>query len=242
MSASSTRAPFPSETAWSTVLGAQDRNAPDWNHRFESLTRRYWKPVCWYLLKRWGCRPDDAADLTQEFFLRLTEGDALRGASPERGRFRTFLKLQLRNLVVDDLRRRTAQKRGGDAPPVSLDSPGARHVLALEWAGQSPEEQFDRVWAADLLSATLQDLKESLGASGKEKVFQAYWNCSVADPRMSYEECARALGVGVEHVRHYVFDARQSIRPMLLARVRESVERDEDAEEELAYLLKLLRS
>src|SRR5574341_2378498 len=155
MNTSATRAPFPNTTAWSTVIGAQDRNAPDRNLRLESLVRRYWKPVCWYLLKRWGCRPDDAADLTQEFFLRLAEGDALRGASPERGRFRTFLKLQLRNLVVDDLRRRTAQKRGGGETAVSLDAPGATYVLGLEWPGQSPEEQFDRVWAADLLSGTM---------------------------------------------------------------------------------------
>jgi RNA polymerase sigma factor (sigma-70 family) len=237
MTTSSARAPFPSSTAWSTVLGAQDRNAPDRNLRLESLVKRYWKPVCWYLLKRWSCPPEDAADLTQEFFLRLAEGDALRGASPERGRFRTFLKLQLHDLVVDDLRRRRAQKRGGGAAPLPLDA-----VLQLEWPGQSPEEQFDRVWAADLLSGTLQDLKESLASEGKAAVFQAYWNCSVADPRMSYEECAAALGVTVEVVRHSVFNSRQAIRPMLLARVRESVEREEDAEEELAYLLKLLRS
>ena len=151
--------PFPAQTAWSVVLGAAARGTPEGERHFESMVRAYWRPVFWCLVRRWGCGREDARDLTQEFFLRLYEKDFLEQASPERGRFRTFLKLQLRNLVVDDLRRRKAQKRGGDASrvPLLVES-GAEPA----WHGLGPEEEFDRLWAADLLSLALTELEEAL--------------------------------------------------------------------------------
>src|SRR5688572_16870589 len=97
-------APFPGQTAWSVVLGAASRSSPEWEKHFGTLVETYWRPVFWYLTRQWNCSREDALDLTQEFFLRLYEKDFLEQAAPERGRFRTFLKLQMRNLVVDDLR------------------------------------------------------------------------------------------------------------------------------------------
>src|SRR5574341_2124680 len=114
-------APFPSATAWSTILNARDRTLPGWQAEVDRLVRLYWKPVWWYLIRRWQCNREDAADLTQEFFARLFEENFLLKACPERGRFRTFLKLELRDLVVEELRHRLAQKR----------SPG-RKILPLE--------------------------------------------------------------------------------------------------------------
>src|SRR5687768_3560125 len=134
MTATTGPMPFPAQTAWSVILGAASRTSADSEKHFQSMVRTYWRPVYWYLVKRWSCPREDALDLTQEFFLRLYEKDFLGQASPERGRFRTFLKLQLRNLVVDDLRRRNAQKRGGHVA-IAGDA-----GIEPAWSGPSPEE------------------------------------------------------------------------------------------------------
>lgn len=230
-------APFPSATAWSMVLGAQDGTSPQGKAELDRLVRRYWKPVWWYLIHRWRCSRDDAADLTQEFFARLTEENILRKASPERGRFRTFLKLELRDLVIDDLRRRTAQKRAPRQPILPVED----DVLQVKWPGLSPEEQFDHVWAANMVSAALNDLAAKLKAEGRERIFQAYLDCAVADPPKTYKEVADAMGVSVNDVGHYVFRARAELRKILLGRVLEGVADAGEAEEELDYILKLFQ-
>jgi RNA polymerase sigma factor (sigma-70 family) len=220
------------------VLGAREGNSPQGKAELDRLVRRYWKPVWWYLVQRWRCSPEDAADLTQEFFARLSEENILRKASPERGRFRTFLKLELRDLVVDDLRRRTAQKRAPKQPILPIED---GDVLRVKWPGLSPEEQFDHVWAANLVSSALNDLGAKLKAEGREKVFQAYLDCAVADPPKTYKEVADATGLSVNDVGHYVFRARAELRKILLGRVLECVADAGEAEEELDYIMKLFQ-
>src|SRR5439155_12820017 len=141
--------------AWSNILGAADRTSLEWKSRLNLLVRRYWKPICWYIRRRWGCTPEDAADLTQEFFSQLTEDNFLVQASPERGRFRTFLKLKLRDLVLQELRRRSAEKRGGRVGMVFIDQAGAEEGFELSSPGRTPEEEFDREWAMSQLSAAI---------------------------------------------------------------------------------------
>ena len=52
-----------------------------------SLCENYWYP----LYARRGYPPDQAQDLTQEFFIRVLEGRYLNRAHSEKGRFRSFL-------------------------------------------------------------------------------------------------------------------------------------------------------
>jgi RNA polymerase sigma factor (sigma-70 family) len=150
---------FPTTAIWSVVLGEAEKGSPDWTTCSDELVRRYWSPVRWYVEKRWGCSRQDAEDLTQEFFMRLFEGDRLKKASPERGRFRNFVKLELRDLVLDNLRRRTAQKRGGTFRFVPIEQAG-EHLP--DERHRSLEQEFDRVWAADLLSSAIEDLRGAL--------------------------------------------------------------------------------
>jgi RNA polymerase sigma-70 factor (ECF subfamily) len=233
-------AAFPAQTAWSVVLGAADRTSPEWKEKLESLIRRYWKPVCAYLVRRWNCPPQDAADLTQDFFAALFEEDFLHQADRERGRFRTFLKLKLRDLVLHDVSRRSAQKRGGKAHIVSIDRADPDGILELRWPGATPEEDFDRCWAASLLSQAMEELREKLCAEGREILYKAFWNCSAAEPPQSYRQCALELGLKVNDIGNYVFRARGELRKILTRNVRELVEREEDAEAELQHLLRLL--
>lgn len=195
------------------ILGARDEAS------FNRLAEAYWKPVCGYLARRWNLAPEDAADLAQEFFLRLFAEDELKQASPDRGRFRTFLKLKLHDLVIDDLRRRTAQKRGGGFKPVPLDG--------LHWAGLSPDEAFDRDWASCLMSEAIARLGDA--AAFRECVLE----------HRSYREAAEKLGIKESDVRNQIFRTRARLREIARALVRESVENEAEVDEEFAYLMKL---
>src|SRR5262252_4981622 len=64
---------------------------------FEDLSRRYWKPVYYYVRLAWAKTNEDAKDLSQAFFLWLTEGDTLRRYQPERASFRAYLKSLLKH-------------------------------------------------------------------------------------------------------------------------------------------------
>ena len=55
------------------------------------LVTACWKPVFKYVRLKWHATPDDAADLTQGFFLRALEKDFFAGFDPARARFRTYL-------------------------------------------------------------------------------------------------------------------------------------------------------
>ena len=68
------------------MLAAADGRAVQNVEALEQLCRAYWFPL-YAFARRQGCAPEDAQDLTQEFFARLLAKDYLQSADPNRGRF-----------------------------------------------------------------------------------------------------------------------------------------------------------
>src|SRR5882724_8629833 len=81
-------------THWSVVLAAGQSSSPAAQAALEQLCRAYWYPLYCYV-RRAGHSPEDAQDLTQDFFARLLEKNYFALASRERGRFRSFLLTSL---------------------------------------------------------------------------------------------------------------------------------------------------
>src|SRR4051794_38905001 len=77
-------------TQWSVVRAAGAPTGPEAREALATLCRLYWYPVYAYARRR-GLDPEEAADLTQGFFARLIERKTVRGADPERGKFRSYL-------------------------------------------------------------------------------------------------------------------------------------------------------
>src|SRR5512142_2122312 len=94
---------FPT-TQWSLVLQAGTDEPALVRPSLETLCRRYWYPLYGFL-RRQGHTHHAAEDLTQAFFAHLLASDALAHATPERGRFRTFLLTALRNFAASAWRR-----------------------------------------------------------------------------------------------------------------------------------------
>jgi RNA polymerase sigma-70 factor (ECF subfamily) len=90
-------------THWSVVLRAGDSRAPQSAEALDSLCRAYWYPLYVYVRCR-GRGPEEARDLTQEFFARLLDKKWLREADPNRGRFPTFLLTAMMKFLANESR------------------------------------------------------------------------------------------------------------------------------------------
>ena len=99
-------------THWSVVLAAADQETPEAATALETLCRTYWYPLYVYVRRR-GYSPEDAQDLTQQFFALFLEKKYFGRASPGRGKFRTFLLHSLANFLANEWKRSQRVKRGG---------------------------------------------------------------------------------------------------------------------------------
>ena len=130
-----------STTHWSVVLAAGNRQDPDRREALTRLCRTYWYPIYAHA-RQLGEDPDRSQDLTQGFLTHLLETRTLRVATPERGRFRAFLKTALRRYVSHERRHERALKRGGGQPMIALD-----HVEAESRFNCQPRRFKDNIWS-----------------------------------------------------------------------------------------------
>src|SRR3954463_14409973 len=77
-------------TRWSVVMAAGENGAETSEDALETLCEAYWYPIYVYV-RRKGHGPDEAKDLTQEFFSQLLAKHQVRLADRNKGRFRSFL-------------------------------------------------------------------------------------------------------------------------------------------------------
>jgi RNA polymerase sigma factor (sigma-70 family) len=164
---------FPT-TQWSLVLNAGAGADEEVRSALETLCRQYWYPI-YNFVRRQGRTHHEAEDFTQQFFARLLSTNAVETARPERGRFRTFLLSALRNFLTDEWRRSQTAKRGGGQTLVSIEFSRAEQRFAEEPADPSltPDQAFDRAWAAELLERALGRLRAEYESSGRGALFAA---------------------------------------------------------------------
>ena len=148
-------------THWSVVLAAGHSSVPGAQEALETLCRTYWYPLYVYV-RRQGQSPDDAQDLTQEFFARLLEKKYLRLADPDRGRFSAFLLKSLKHFLVNEWEKARTQKRGGGQCVMPLDADLAESRYGAEPAQALTLDQvYEKRWAVTLIEAVLARLRES---------------------------------------------------------------------------------
>src|SRR5512142_966517 len=97
-------------THWSAVMSAGEGESTEAQEALEQLCRVYWFPLYAYVRRR-GYSPEDAQDLTQEFFAKLLTRHWLARADPARGRFRTFLLTALEYFLANEWDKARARKR-----------------------------------------------------------------------------------------------------------------------------------
>jgi RNA polymerase sigma-70 factor (ECF subfamily) len=206
-----------------------------------TLCQRYWYPLYAYARRRTG-DSTQAQDLTQEFFARVLEKGVLQTATPERGRFRSFLLVAMKNFLSSEWEKDQAAKRGGGRRVLSLDFDSGESKFRLEPShGLTPERLFERQWTLQLLDHVMQRLEGEFAATGKSKQF-AVLKEFLAGTRegLSYEAAAAELSMGEQGTRQAASRLRKRYRELLREEVAHTVEREADVEEELQSLFRSL--
>ena len=201
------------------------------------LCRTYWYPIYVYVRRR-GRGPDDAQDLTQEFFACLLRRGSLTKVSLHRGKFRTFLLASLNHFLADAWDAATAAKRGGNQPIISFDETGAEERYQMETASDpTPDVAFDRRWVLALLEEALARLLAEYTAAGKARTFELL-KTFLENPadEGDYGRVAAALGLNPGAVAVAVHRLRQRYRDLVRAGIAQTVSGPEEMEEELRHL------
>ncbi|HSI61559.1 MAG TPA: sigma-70 family RNA polymerase sigma factor [Candidatus Saccharimonadia bacterium] len=228
-------------TRWSLVVAARDAEAPGSDAALEHLCRSYWYPLYAYV-RRQGHSPEDAQDLTQEFFARLLQKQWMHAAEPSRGRFRSFLLVALKRFLLNEWDRARTLKRGGAVQHVALDADDAEERFLKEPSlAATPERQFERRWALTLLDRAMATLKDEYAKDSREAEFDMLKE-HLSAPRGSipYADIATKLGIPPGTARAAVHHLRRRFGELFRAEVADTVSDPNDVQEEVRYLAGLL--
>ena len=231
-------------THWSMVVRAGGRDSPEAAGSLASLCENYWFPL-YAFVRRSGYAADNAQDLTQEFFVRLLAKNYLAAADPERGRFRSFLLGALKHFLANHERHRSAQKRGGCRPMLSLDfHTGESRYRRIEPVDNlTPERLYEKRWAMTLLDLVLGRLREESRAAGKLDLFdrlKQFLAGGCGQP--AYSQVAAELGTSEGAVKVSVHRLRRRYRKLLTEEIGRTIAGAEELEDELRELLAALSS
>src|SRR5262249_47095613 len=156
----------------------------------------YWPPIYSFIRRR-GCSPADAQDLTQSFFAFFLRTKAYAHVDRLHGKFRSFLLASVKNFLANDWDREQALKRGGDYQVVSLNSETAETFYdAADAPDATAERVFDLRWATTLTIGALNSLRRELQSEGKGELFEQLSNFLTGGSVMpSYDEVAARTGL-----------------------------------------------
>jgi RNA polymerase sigma-70 factor (ECF subfamily) len=223
-------------TRWSQVIAAAGVS-PTADVALAELCEAYWYPI-YAFVRRSGHSVDDASDLTQAFFTRVLEKQYLKDARPDRGRFRSFLLASVRHFLSNERDWRMTLRRGGRQPHIPLDFSTGEHRYQLEPADElTPERVYERRWTLNVLDKAMARLFSKYEEGGREDLFSRLKPYLVGDEPESYRELADALNVSEGSLRVAVHRLRKEYKATLRDAIAETVERDEEVDDELRYLL-----
>jgi len=217
---------FPT-TRWTRLLQIRDSGMARSREQLQTLFTLYLPVVRSAVLRDWTRDPHEAGDLTQEFFLSLLERDFSRDLSPDKGRFRHFMKAALKNFLLNRRRDGSRLKRGGGANVVSMDD--------VDPAAPA-DDGFDRTWAQVVLSAGMERLRGRCGTTDRGIHFEALRLHH--EESMTYPTIAQKLGVSPFDVGNHIKWARAELRRIVLDVIAEYAGSPEAARQELEDLFR----
>jgi RNA polymerase sigma-70 factor (ECF subfamily) len=228
-------------TRWSVVLAAKDKASPASAEALEALCHIYWYPL-YAFVRGSGHSPPDAQDLTQGFFVQLLSKDYLRVVEPEKGRFRTFLRMALRRFLAKEWERERAEKRGGGRGHLAFDTTLAEQRFQEEAADAlSPDLIYDRRWALTLLAEAMERLEHECAANGRAAEWLQFRPHLTADRgEIPYAGIAVALQTTEGAARVAVHRLRKRFRVLFREMIADTVSLPEEIDPELRHVLAAL--
>lgn len=210
-----------------------------------ALCRQYWPPLYSFARRR-GYNSPDAQDLTQEFFAHLLENRLYARADPTKGKFRSFLLTLFKRFLSDASKRKGSQKRGGGlefvpfSPELAAEETLCLHALSAHGA-LDEEHFFDRHWAETLVGAALAALREEYASESRAELFESLQPFLIGGEGLpSQAEAASRLEMPAVTLRSHLARLRARYRETLRAEAARTAGREEDIDEELRYLCRVL--
>ena len=229
-------------THWSVVIEAQ-ADSPAAQKALEKLCRTYWRPV-YSFIRRQGARTEEAEDLTQSFFALLLERRNFDDVRKEKGRLRSYLLTSVKHFLVSHHRRSTTVKRGKGQQPIPLDE-----LTACQGADIGPADHmtadriYERRWALTLMEQVLRRLRDDYAMAGNAELFDLLKQLLPDEPGApSRAEIATQLGMTENAVRQALHRLRQRYQGLLREEIAHTVAVASDIEDELRYLICVLRT
>jgi RNA polymerase sigma-70 factor (ECF subfamily) len=229
-------------TRWSVVLDAQTES-PTAQEALEKLCQIYWPPIYSFVQTK-GVDPEEAKDITQEFFADLLEHRNLTAVRKEKGRFRSYLLGALKYFLADERRRAMAIKRGKGQRLIPLEELSGDQRTEVEPANSITAEQiYERRWACALLQRVLGVLKDEYVAANNAALFDSLKQLLPDEPGApSQAEVAGQLGMTSNAVRQAFHRFRQRYQLLLRQEIAHTVATPGDVEDELRHLIAVVRA
>ena len=230
-------------TRWSLVIaganadGDQQKSA----EALAELCRTYWRPVFSYVSRR-GYSPEDAQDITQDFFLMILKTKWLHQADQSRGRFRSLLLKSVQNFVHNVSDTRQTLKRGGGVEFVRWDAwmaeaPSQVSISPRALGSLEPERLFDLRWATTVVDQALRRLREECEGKGRLRLYEGLRDYLAAEHAdISYANLAISLGVAETVVKKQLHNLRERYRWLLRDEVAHTVADLSDVDDEIRHL------
>jgi DNA-directed RNA polymerase specialized sigma24 family protein len=229
-------------THWSVVLEAQGQS-PAAQEALEKLCRTYWRPVYGFI-RRQRIRPEEAEDLTQGFFALLLERRDFDAVRKDKGRLRSYLLTCLKHFLASEQRRAMTLKRGKGQQLIPLEELAANERVDMEPADHlSAERLYERRWALTLMEQVLRRLKDEYCAGGNSALFDSLKQLLPDEPgAQSRPEIAARLSMTENALRQAFHRFRHRYQLLLREEISHTVAIASDVEDELRYLITVLRT
>jgi len=225
---------FPT-TRWSLIFSARGGSEKR-RVVLEELLAVYWNPLyCFARLK--GLDVEAAKDAVQSFVVHLLEHDVLARVDPDKGRFRSFLRVALANHLANLRQHEGAAKRGGGAHLVPLDVDLAERLMNDR--ALSPEDAFDRAWALRVMERALVALRREFETGARRGPIDVVLRFFQPDTPPTYAEAAAAAGVSESQMKALLHRTRVRFRRLVRNEIAETVP-DSDVDAEMAHLVRAL--
>jgi RNA polymerase sigma-70 factor (ECF subfamily) len=190
----------------------------------QKILLRYYRAVYRYLL---GMLRDPAAaeELSQEFAVRLLRGD-FKHFDPQRGRFRDYVKVALRHLVMDYWRLKRQRK---EKEPQPLQR-GQAESLVVE-KDIDFDKAFAEKWKEELLARTWEALQKNQEESGQP--YYTVLRCKTAQPNLHATELAQQVSgqlgrpITAEAMRQLLHRARRRFAELLVEEAERTLDTTE---------------
>jgi RNA polymerase sigma factor, sigma-70 family len=229
-------------THWSVVLEAQGES-PAAQQALEKLCRTYWRPIYGFV-RRQGARREDAADLTQGFFALLLERKDLNTVRKEKGRLRSYLLTSLKNFLTDERRRVMAIKRGKGQRFIPLEDIRESERIDDERSDRLTADQiYERRWAFTVLEQVMARLRDEYRSAGNLRFFDQMKKMLMDEPgRLSQAQVASEFDMTENAVKQAFYRFRQRYQTLFREEIAHTVAIPSDIEDELRYLITVVRT